>query len=142
VPGLRYVHIEPDPRFSRTCSAAVQQELGMDGWRAAVRGELEQARAGGAGTLATIYHGCQRQMCAFEGDGMLVEHYLTVFARALGIEFEDKFKKYRHWEDLERVLEDMTPCQLANGVDPERARTLVTETFRPDTAASLKYLPS
>ena len=142
VPGLRYVHVEPDPRFSRTCSPAVQQELGMDGWRAAVRGEMARAHAGGAGTLATIYHGCQRQLCAFEGDGMLVEHYLTVFARALGIEFEDKFKKYRHWEDPERVLADMAPCQIANGVDPERARALVTETFRPDTAASLRYLPS
>ena len=54
---------------------------------------MERGRAGGAGTLATIYHGCQRQMCALEGDGMLIEHYLTVFARALGIEFEDKFKK-------------------------------------------------
>jgi hypothetical protein len=36
----------------------------------------------------------------------------------------------------------MTPCQIANSVDPERARALVTETFRPDTAASLRYLPS
>src|SRR5215470_6907235 len=62
VPGLRYVHVEPDRRFSRTCSLAVQQELGMDGWRAAVREEMERGRAGGAGTLATIYHGCQRQM--------------------------------------------------------------------------------
>ena len=142
VPGLRYVHVEPDRRFSRTCSLAVQQELGMDGWRAAVREEMERGRAGGAGTLATIYHGCQRQMCALEGDGMLIEHYLTVFARALGIEFEDKFKKYRHWENPERVLADMAPCQLANGVDRERARELVTETFHPDPRATPKYLPS
>ena len=103
---------------------------------------MERGRAGGAGTLATIYHGCQRQMCALEGDGMLIEHYLTVFARALGIEFEDKFKKYRHWEDPERVLADMAPCQMANGVHPERARALITETFRPDPHATPKYLPS
>jgi Fe-S oxidoreductase len=52
--------------------------------------------------------------------------------------FEFPFR-VRHTTEL---LEDMTPCQLANGVDPERARALVTETFRPDGTASLKYLPS
>ena len=46
--------------------------------------------------LATIYHGCQRLMCGFEAEGAIViEHYLSVFARALGIEFEDTYKKYR-----------------------------------------------
>ena len=56
-------------------------------------------------------------------------HYLSVFARALGIEFEDQFKKYRLWGDPDRVLEDMAPCQQANGVDPEKARALVMATF-------------
>ena len=142
VPGLRYVAIEPDLRFDRSCSPAVIQQLGSDGWDAAIRGEIARARAGGARTLATIYHGCQRQICGFESEEMRVEHYLTVFARALGIEFEDKFKKYRHWQDPERVLADTTPCQRANGVDPERARSVVVETFGPGTAATTRYLPS
>jgi Fe-S oxidoreductase len=142
VPGIRYVHIEPDPRFGRSCTPAVQQQLGTDNWNAAVYEEIARARSAGATTLATIYHGCQRETCAFESEGTLIEHYLTVFARALGIEFEDKFKKYRQWEDPARVLADMTPCQLANGVDTGRARTLVTETFGPGTSSPTKYLPS
>ena len=142
VPGLRYVGIESDARFGRSCTLAVQQQLGKDGWNAAVREELARASEAGATTLATIYHGCQRQMCAFEGDGMLVEHYLTAFARALGIEFEDKFKKYRHWQDPDRVLADATPCQIANGVGAERARAVVTDTFTPGEPPMVKYLPS
>jgi heterodisulfide reductase subunit D len=142
VPGLRYVPIEPDARFSRSCTPAVQQQLGKDGRSVAVREELARAREAGATTLATIYHGCHRQICAFEGDGMLVEHYLTVFARALGIEFEDKFKKYRQWQDPDRVLTDATPCQIANGVAAERARAVVTETFALGEPAAVKYLPS
>lgn len=142
VPGLRYVHVEPDPRFGRTCSPAVQQQLGLEGWTAAVREEMARARAGGALTLATIYHGCQRQMCALEGDGMLIEHYLTVFARALGIELEDTFKKYRLWADPERVLADMAPCQLASDVDPGRARALVAETFGPNRPPTTADAPS
>ena len=81
-------------------------------------------------------------MCALEADGMLIEHYLTVFARSLGIEFEDKFKKYRHWEDPQRVLADTTPCQIANGVDSGRAEVVVRENFSPDAGAPIKYLPS
>jgi Fe-S oxidoreductase len=142
VPGLRYVHVEPDLRFGRSCTSAVQQQLGLDRWNAAVREEMARARASGATTLATIYHGCQRELCALEGDGMLIEHYLTVFARALGIKFEDTFKKYRHWEDPQRALAAMTPCQIANGVDSERARTVVAETFGPGAAETNKDLPS
>ncbi len=41
---------------------------------------------------------------------LAIEYYLTVFARGLGIEFEDTFKKYRLWagrEDLSaRSLKD------------------------------------
>jgi Fe-S oxidoreductase len=134
VPGLRYVEIEPNPSFGRLCTQAVQAQLGLDAWNAMVRDEIARARAGGAEILATIYHGCQRLYCGFEAEGRItVEHYLSVFARALGIEFEDRYKKYRLWQDPERVLADMGPCQRANNVDPVRARELVERTFSPLT---------
>ena len=56
-------------------------------------------------------------------------HYLTLFGRALGIEFEDTYKKYMQWGDPERILEDMTPCMAANGVDADAARGLIIKTF-------------
>src|SRR5207247_512984 len=49
--------------------------------------------------------------------------------RALGIEFEDRFKTYRLWEDPERVLAESAAYQQANGIDPDRARALVTSIF-------------
>lgn len=137
VPGLRVVEIEPDARFGRICTAAVQRELGIDTWNRMVLDEIDRARAAGADTLATIYHGCQRLICGFETERpVAIEHYLSVFARGLGIEFEDKYKTYRLWRDPERVLADTTPCQQANGVDPARARALVERTFgRPAAPA-------
>lgn len=130
IPGLDHVAIEPDPRFGRTCTASVQEQVGMDVWNGMVRDELTRARAGGATRLATIYHGCQRLMCGFEAEGgIVIEHYLSVFARALGIDFEDTYKKYRLWQDPERVLADMAPCQQTNHVDPARARAFVAQTF-------------
>jgi len=136
VPGLRVVDIEPDPRFGRSCTPSGQQQVGLDAWNQMAREEIDRARAAGAGTLATIYHGCQRYLCVFEPEGLVapespfaIEHYLSVFGRGLGLEFEDKFKKYRLWQDPERVLADTTPCQLANNVDGARARAVVVEAF-------------
>ncbi len=139
VPGLRVVPLEPEPRFGRSCAPAIPIALGQDVWEGLVRDEIERARAAGADTLAGIYHGCHRMLCGFEAEGRItIEHYLSVFARGLGIEFEDQFKKYRLWSDPERVLEDMAPCAQANGVDPEKARALVMATFvrRPAPGAA------
>ena len=132
VPGLTFVEIEPEPRFGRLCTPQVHAELGAETWKALVLDEIERARSGGAEILATIYHGCQRLLCGFESERPIgIEHYLSVFARALGIEFEDRFKTYRLWEDPERVLAESAACQQANGIDPARARELVTTIFPP-----------
>ena len=132
VPGLRLVEHEPDPRFGRACTPAVHAEVGLDVWTRMARDEIDRVRAAGADTLATIYHGCQRYLCVFEAERpVAIEHYLTVFGRSLGIEFEDTFKKFRLWQDPERVLAETAPCQRANDVDPARARTVVGEAFGP-----------
>ena len=140
VPGLSYVEVEPESRFGRLCTADVQAQLGREAWNGLILDEIERARAAGADTLATIYHGCQRLICGFEAERPItIEHYLSVFARGLGIEFEDKYKTYRLSRDPERILAETTPCQQANNVDPARAREFVERTFgrpaAPDDAS-------
>jgi Fe-S oxidoreductase len=130
VPGLRVVEFEADARFGRTCAPAVVQQLGETVWMDMARADIDRALAAGATHLAGIYHGCHRMMCGFEAERPItVEHYLTLLGRGLGIEVEDTYKKYRLMGDPERVLEEMTPCMTAGGVDPERARGLVLKTF-------------
>ncbi|HEU4370139.1 MAG TPA: heterodisulfide reductase-related iron-sulfur binding cluster [Methylomirabilota bacterium] len=132
VPGLTFVAVEPEPRFGRICTAAVQQQLGLGVWNGLLRDELARAQAGGADALATIYHGCQRLICRFEAEGPLaIEHYLSVFARGLGLEFEDTYKRWMLSGDREAILADATPCMEANGVDSAAARALVERTFVP-----------
>src|SRR5215813_1789143 len=96
VPGVRYLEVEPTLRFGRSCSPAVQEQLGLDVWSGLARDEVDRALAAGADTLATIYHGCQRYMCVLEAERPItIEHYLSVFGRGLGLDFEDRFKKFR-----------------------------------------------
>jgi Fe-S oxidoreductase len=132
VPGVRLVDLEPEPRFGRACAPSVQAEVGAALWATLVRAEIDRALAGGADTLATIYHGCQRLMCGFEAERpIVIEHYLSVFARSLGIDFPDTYKHCVLVQDPERVLAETTPCQQANGIDAGRAREFVTATFGP-----------
>ena len=132
VPGLTFVPIEPEARFGRICTAGVQQELGRPVWDALVQDEIGRAHAGGADTLATIYHGCQRLLCGFEAQAPLaIEHYLSVFARGLGIEFEDTYKRWTLSGDPEAIMAEATPCMEANGVDAGAARAFVQRTFVP-----------
>jgi hypothetical protein len=132
VPGLTFVPIEPEPRFGRICTAGVQQELGLPVWNDLVRDEIGRAHAAGADTLATIYHGCQRLLCGFEAQAPLaIEHYLSVFARGLGIEFEDTYKRWMLSGNPEAIMADAAPCMEANGVDAGAARAFVERTFMP-----------
>jgi Fe-S oxidoreductase len=132
VPGLTFVPIEPEPSFGRICTAGVQQQLGLETWNGRVRDEIGRAHAAGADTLATIYHGCQRLLCGFEAQAPLsIEHYLSVFARGLGLEFEDTYKRWMLSGDPEAIMADAAPCMEANGVEPAAARAFVERTFAP-----------
>jgi hypothetical protein len=146
VPGLTFVPIEPEPQFGRICTAGVQQQLGLEAWNLRVRDEIARAHGAGADTLATIYHGCQRLLCGFEAQGPLtIEHYLSVFARGLGIEFEDTYKRWMLAGDPEAIMAEATPCMEANGVEPAAARAFVERTFlsrRPPAPAAEGTTPS
>ena len=100
--------------------------------RGSARDEIARAHAAGADTLATIYHGCQRLLCGFEaGAPLVIEHYLSVFARGLGIEFEDTYKRWTLAGDPAAILAEASPCMEANAVDPAQARAFVERTFVP-----------
>jgi hypothetical protein len=130
VPGLEYVPTDSDTRLEGACSQFTQQALGMNAWQEIIEGQLQQASKSGVEAFATLYHGCQRLICAYEEQYPLaIEHYLSVFARAVGIEHPDKYKKYRLWQDPDRVLADMAPCMQASDLAPEGARMVVQQTF-------------
>ena len=127
VPGLEYVEIGSEDGLGNTCAPT---ESERPEWERIVERQLRQAEQAGASTFATLYHSCQRQICVEEErTSLTIEHYLSVFARALGIEYEDTYKKYRLWRNPDRVLADTTPCMLANGVDADRAREAARRIF-------------
>lgn len=129
VPGIELTDPGCEDGWGRSCTwpaTPAAQEL----WRARAARQLQTAVEQGAETLATLYHGCQRLLCGYEGDSPLtIEHYLTVFARALGIEHEDQYKRYLKLGDPDAVLAEMAPCIAAHQLDERRVRDVVQRHF-------------
>ncbi len=95
LPGVTVRDIGGDERFGRHCTPAVRQQMGPEAWDEMSGQWVQKAVDAGADTYATLYHGCQRHMCGLEADyPVRVEHYLTLVGRALGIEYEDQYKKH------------------------------------------------
>ncbi|MBI4233710.1 MAG: (Fe-S)-binding protein [Chloroflexi bacterium] len=130
IPGLDLVEIGSDPRLGRICAEYVQQEIGQETWQGLIRSQTEQASAQGAEIFSTLYHGCQRLLCPYEGRSpFAVENYITLVGQALGIHHEDKFKKYVQWGDEARILADAAPCLRGNGIPLKKAQWAIARNF-------------
>ena len=68
---------------------------------------LAEAAGAGAEVLVDVCHYCHYLFTAEEHRfGLTTANYVNLIAEAAGIEREDKLRKYRQWNDLERILED------------------------------------
>ena len=62
----------------------------------------------GADVLVDVCHHCHNVFCDHESEyGFEVKNYASLVAEALGIAREDKFKKYKQWGDLNKILDDV-----------------------------------
>jgi Fe-S oxidoreductase len=130
IPGLTYVEIANPPELGRHCSAKYIGRVGRPAWQEHVTAILDAAAAAGADTLATLYHSCQREICAEEaGRPFEIVNWVSLLGEAMGIEYPDDYKRWKLTGDPEAILEEVSPCAEANQLDPERVRQVVTTTF-------------
>lgn len=130
LPGVELTDVGSDARLSRHCTPAARQALGATEWDSIISQSCQAAVDAGADTFATLYHGCQRALCAYEKEFPLkVEHYLTVVGRALGIEYEDQYKKYMLMGNVDAIMDEVSPCAVASGISLEEAKATVEKVF-------------
>lgn len=130
VPDVEVVDVMQEPELGRHCTDEVSSTIGTQRYRELLGDTVNRAMGRRADTLATLYHTCQRELCRYErGLSLLVENYITLLGRAMGIEYPDKYKEYTLLGDQEAILADAVPCLQLNGVDPERARGTIQRTF-------------
>lgn len=129
VPGLDLLDPGCEAGWERTCVWPSTPEA-QAAWRGRARRQLQAAVDLSAGTLATLYHGCQRLLCGYEADYPIqIEHYLTLFGRAMGIDYEDRYKRYLLAGDTDAVMAEVAPCMQAHQLDEAAVRDVVRRQF-------------
>ena len=91
---------------------------------------LAEASQTGAEVLVDVCHHCHNVFCDHESQyGFEVKNYASLVAESLSIEREDKFKKYKQWGDLNRILDDAQEFIGASPFSIEKIRNVLNETF-------------
>ena len=130
VPGVDLLDLGAVPKLDRQCTLRGREQLDDGEWNRIISHSFQNAVEAEVDIYATLYHGCHRLLCGYEGEYPLkVEHYLTVVGRALGIEHEDLFKKYFKMGDTDAILAETSPCAQASGLKPQEARAVIDKTF-------------
>lgn len=130
VPGVELVEIGTSDAFGRACAGMLRDQMGREAWDDLCTGFIQKAVDAGANVFATSYHGCHRMFTSYQDRYPLpIEHYLTFVARAMGIEYRDKYKDYILWGDRKKIMEDASLCLRANGIDEESSSPLIDKYF-------------
>jgi Fe-S oxidoreductase len=94
---------------------------------------LAEASRSGADILVDVCHHCHNVFCEHESRyGFEVKNYASLVAEALGIEREDKFKKYKKWGDLKIILDDAEENISALPFSREKIIEVLKETLNLD----------
>jgi Fe-S oxidoreductase len=110
VPGLTLVESEYEAP-GHMCSALVPVPAALRD----VTGRLcEDARAAGVDAVATVFHSCQRMMCALEAtEPFRVVNYVALLGAALGREYPDEYKSWKTAAGVEQVRERVGAGRIA-----------------------------
>lgn len=108
IPGIELVEMDHIGHNTECCGG-----LTLDAYPHEMRSHLDQrmneAKETGAELLVDVCQSChdrlinEEEKCGFE-----VANYITIIARALGIEREDKLKKYRKLGNINKVLDEVS----------------------------------
>jgi Fe-S oxidoreductase len=110
VPGLTLVeseHLAP----AHMCSALVSVPAAL---KDVTRKVCDEAQAQQVDTVATVFHSCQRLLCALEGsEPFRVVNYVALLGAAMGREYPDEYKSWKTASGEQEVKELVGPERIA-----------------------------
>jgi len=84
------------------------------------RAPMDEARATGANVMATICGRCHQSFAPFEAQYPFeVQSFTTLLAEAIGVRYEDRFKKLFRTTSVQKTLAESSENAAANGLTPE-----------------------
>ena len=91
---------------------------------------LKEASETGAECMVTVCHYCNQVFGSRMGRvDFEVVNYVSLVARAMGIQRRDTFQDYIQWQDADRILADAAPCIEVSPFSREEIREAVVKIF-------------
>ena len=91
---------------------------------------LKEAAQTRAERLVTVCHYCNQTFTIEEPQyDFSITNYVNLVAEAMGIQRDDKFKKYTLWGNLERILKDADEHILESPFENERIIEVLQKVF-------------
>ncbi len=134
IPELGLIEMSRNRQQSICCGGVASRKL-PDVGKAMVRQCLEEAAKTGAEIMVDACQGCHFQFMPEESKyPFQVEHVLTLIGQAMGINYEDKIKKFYRYGDVDRVMAESTENITAGPYDVNFTALLAKRIFtRPTT---------
>lgn len=124
VSGVEVVELEHNRIHSLPCGFEALSYKGLKEEAKRQNEELiVEASKSGADILTVFWQACYRTLA--NTTTLEVRHFIDIVGEALGINYEDKYEKYKIWNDTGLVLEDARENILANGYTLEEIRPYV-----------------
>jgi Fe-S oxidoreductase len=106
LPGARLVEMPRHGKKTVCCGSGAEAYF-PNSFETVRDDRLAEASQTGAEVLVDVCHHCHNVFCDHESEyGFEVKNYASLVAEALGIDREDKFKRYKQWGELNRILDD------------------------------------
>jgi Fe-S oxidoreductase len=115
--------------------------IGTDAYQTAQRrleGFIEES---GADMLVTLYHGCTRELGKFASDRLVIKHYISILAEALGLSAPDRFSEYWRLGDPVKVMEASRANWSSWGISEHEALQLAHKYFVPSYGDDIPQCP-
>lgn len=138
IPGLTVIDLPCLPELGEHCTTFVRQKIGEEQFQERIGSLFQQAKEAGAGVVVTLYHSCHREVCEQDGRlGLEVVNYISLLGEALGIYYEDRFKRFKLSGDVEAILEELRPVIQRKRLDEHRVRRVLSAQFaKPEAPVS------
>jgi Fe-S oxidoreductase len=133
IPGLKLIEMNSNNKQSICCGVAARRKM-PEISQTMVNRILKEATETGAEVMVDACQGCHLQFCPEEPKyPFQIEHLLTLMGEAMGINYEDKVKKFYRYGDADKIMAESRENIEAGPYDPGFAAYLAKSMFSRPT---------
>ncbi len=121
IPGLEVVELDVPVLSTQSVHLNV-----LPKFKAELRQRQFAAAAAGVTTLASVFHGCHRDLVPYQNDvSFELLNFMELIGESMGIHIPDVYKRLSMMADVDAILADTADLIAVHGMDMEMVRDVI-----------------